>query len=1425
MKKSQDDLRVSWQDFRSHEKRVLDAIAPAVNKKAVLVIGDLGAGKSFTINRLMGVDYVEDNIGELVPDPAKPGQKIYCKTSSERVSSTVFPQVVKSEGSELAYIDTPGFKHVSAGDESPAAIATTVPILLNNVNVHGVLVLSEYQALTPQRGHLFAEFVTRLNKVIPVEKLKQRITFAFSKVVEPRQNVVKHNMNKYTDGIIPKEIVDQRCFAIAGYGNPNVDQIKASLDYFVTQPVIAKDQFSVNETAETAGGPFNNLSILIADKLAQFDSSGSQLIRDLYQALLNMTKAYQKIYACEMHIPDFKLLCGHEFKTALEAFLVHYENELFREESFPAEDFNKIMEFFAKLRENFDGHFKEATDQLAYFQSLLSSMQQFNQKRVAVKIPAITTLPAEHIGNKATASSLTQFRHLQQALVGHSSHKNYVGSQAKLLADYKPGTKCKIVNPLLFAQLTQALIAQEQSADLCHDKSLDPGNELLSHAKTVLKDNLQIMNDLAGDQNHFNSLVNDYYTQLTAVNTALSAYITSYQSSVTTALSTAFANGHSAVSINGLNLLGDPATFVNQFDGATINRLTGTFTSGKVFHRHGYAQDKVLNLDGNRIYHYLKGKISKELLAAEYLNLINFTDVRQTADVEHPVIPAERTGQDAKDCIKSLQPNIIHKGDNYIGFFGSIFFQAFKNPENWNINLALSARLTGGNAAEIFDLKLSGNYNGISVGTSLWLREKDGSKYSEPGGEGGYTHGLSSALAPFVRDKWQTGNNATFTCGAQKNITTPDINAWFTGHRNNIITALCDSGDPSRANLVTAYKNALSALDAAKAKLTSYSELIGKDKNDAVFTTLLDSAKITQAIRTNGADVTKSDLTPDLSAAIASNDKLTGAKVLGLSTVSGNTNKKYLTASANLLNAHEAWRVVGKRVPKLKMICPDSLVTINDYLVDLEPDCKSVIIQHRPLKAVLCARVARKISELGKLQTLTLKNVSADNKSLLNLLSGVKATRTLTELDISYNSCSDTQASAQELREVVGSLIANGKELTRLDVAHTKLGNQFVSYLSILLAKQPKLAKINLTGIEPCSNDVGLDLLASLFISNNVIECDINASSVDMLIADAIQFILKHKRDNAAAIPKDLQQRLDYFDVQLKSFLDSRAALLPDLDTRDTVFPSFSLKQRALKLVETVKGLTFEDVAKTTIPVAQAGVTTSPKKSATISQAYVKSVLNNSRFFKPLDAASREAKVQSHLQNYHWFHKELDTRFGLQRQKITGDGNCQFSAIAAQLLQLNPQQFPQDLAQHFAQRDQVAIAKQLRQISVDYIRRHREEFRPYFATGSLEYDGFDQFEDYLDHLLEDGVWGGDMTLHAISKVLNRAIYVVKPDFFERVGEPILPKAQHDFHLEDAIILLYNGINHYETIAQRPADNRFKDYYQEAFDAQNATATV
>lgn len=1439
---------INWYSFREHQDVVQEVMDKAANKKLVLVIGDTGSGKSTTINRLLGVNLVlADDVDALIPDPNFPDQVIPCPMGkSNKQSCTIIPQLIKANDSELTYVDCPGFMHVKSGEEEASSVATTVPIILQSGNVQGIIVLFEYGF--SQKGQAFRDALDRLAALLPLEQLKGRLFFVFTKVTNPRVAVVKREINEQVKNTVISDLInDNNLFLIKVEDNPNVDNIKHALIHDLPVEPLSSDIFKLDLKGPKIASDFYDFYVLLQAELAQYKKANlkktdlSKLIQKIYESMVGIANDFHLVYSKQVHLPNISSLCGGVVKKRLGKLLQHYIEGLAGNDKFPSDDFEKIITNLCKLRDLFDQHFKSGDDQLAFLEILISSLIDLRDQRREVVIGDVDLLADKHKRIVVGDSALTKLRHIQHDVVAQSSYKDNNGLEISatldtalctklsdvlddfsqhnsyqklhrftgwMLKQYSPGSTFELLNPLLFTQFCREMITCEQDPEISQNISVDPHNVALDRVCDVLSQNQLLIEELQKDEKYFGTLVAEYHTCLQNVLTSQNAYITDYQNSVVNPLSQRYSGGDSGLTPMSVKLLDNPTTFINAFNGLTINRITGGLTGTRVASRYEHEvpnytrADLSLTLLPDPLYVWLRGNVPKELLAAEYLELISFTKAEQTAEVYHPVIPYTRGPDGHVTSIMRSVRDDFHKGDDGItGPHGAGFIDT---PYEWSLPISLYVDNTR-NA--IYTMQFDGSYADISVNATFWRRSE--SMYSDPGGTAGYHYKLRNELAQHVRRKWES-RSVTFVQGAQ-HIATPSVSDWFLGHRRTIGAALINKTDASRVDLINDYKAKLLLLDIAVLKLKLYALLIGKNPSIGILSDLINSTKIAADITTNKELVNQSDLTPCITSALA--NKITAKQVVNLPVTKTQHADRMYDFVSNLLLAQRVWRVFQQPLPGLEVISPQNTIELIKFLTNLSRDSEKVKLKYRPFLDLHSARLASTLRQLKHLKRLSLKKLDLNTERMWSNLNAIEGSvKNLEKLDISRNPCEDVGELSLELREMLLSLILHQKKLVNLNVSHTKLGTNFLKMLSLALVKDPALEKLNLIEINPCNDDVALEFLAALCVNTTLHTCWINGSSVSVIIADAIDYIMKVKEDSAIEIPPTLPERLKYFSDKLKIFLDSRAPVVAGLDMR-IVFDGFDLVAVANKLVSDTNNHSVDKLVRSVKVIAPV-----QKKLSDDRKAYI-GVLQKQGFLKKLSDEAKIAKLVRALDQYDLFCDNISAQFGLIKQRILGDGNCQFRSIASQILQLYGDAFPDDLAALIPvpQRNLEGITAILRHLAADYIEAHKPDYVGFFAEPCPEYDYVANIDDYIAHLRNDGVWSGELTLLALSRVLNRDIYVMHPNMFDEgvFQERRVYRVNHnaDFRLGNAIVLLYNGYNHYETITRRPPDGRLERFIQ------------
>lgn len=176
------------------------------------------------------------------------------------------------------------------------------------------------------------------------------------------------------------------------------------------------------------------------------------------------------------------------------------------------------------------------------------------------------------------------------------------------------------------------------------------------------------------------------------------------------------------------------------------------------------------------------------------------------------------------------------------------------------------------------------------------------------------------------------------------------------------------------------------------------------------------------------------------------------------------------------------------------------------------------------------------------------------------------------------------------------------------------------------------------------------------------------------------------------------------------------------------------------------------------------------------------------------------------------FKQALQDRFSLQIDQISGDGNCQFRAFVRGLQLLSPNEY-NSLSSNIAeqgftffeanQREDVATYN-IRQEATQYMRDNADKFHPFLVEEeNIHFATVDEFSDYME---QEGIYGNNLTLQAMAMYHQRPIIILQPGVSEDTpvtAQIITPNDHEPVDLSQALILLYNGVDHYELILHTP----------------------
>lgn len=101
---------------------------------------------------------------------------------------------------------------------------------------------------------------------------------------------------------------------------------------------------------------------------------------------------------------------------------------------------------------------------------------------------------------------------------------------------------------------------------------------------------------------------------------------------------------------------------------------------------------------------------------------------------------------------------------------------------------------------------------------------------------------------------------------------------------------------------------------------------------------------------------------------------------------------------------------------------------------------------------------------------------------------------------------------------------------------------------------------------------------------------------------------------------------------------------------------------------------------------------------------------------------------------------------GLQIYNIPADGNCMYCAIHHQL--------------KVTGRD-IISASELRKLTAEFIKQHKQDFLPFMCTESDEPMNETEFEAYCKKVASTTMWGGQLELRALSQALQCPIKIIQ----------------------------------------------------------------
>lgn len=155
-------------------------IKSAEKKEMVLVIGNTGAGKSTTVNYLLGCELQAEE--SLNGNIAVPIGEIYAEMGNDSESKTFYPEVFTNGKDPLLYCDCPGFLDNRGKEEKICVSINTQMAITLARNIKSVMVVVDINSLTTDRGGSFRKLSETLGLLLKnPEEVASSILFVFTK--------------------------------------------------------------------------------------------------------------------------------------------------------------------------------------------------------------------------------------------------------------------------------------------------------------------------------------------------------------------------------------------------------------------------------------------------------------------------------------------------------------------------------------------------------------------------------------------------------------------------------------------------------------------------------------------------------------------------------------------------------------------------------------------------------------------------------------------------------------------------------------------------------------------------------------------------------------------------------------------------------------------------------------------------------------------------------------------------------------------------------------------------------------------------------------------------------------------------------------------------------------------------------------------
>jgi len=167
----------------------------AIGQDLYAVIGNMGAGKSTTVNYMCGAEYDIVGRGFNQQLQLKNGYQEVTPSSDGSVAMTFIPKVCAKDELEDMFLDCPGFEgNRSEAKTAIESLATEVSFRASAIK--GVIVIINYKDIDGGRGASFTNLLNKLSKLFILDQLQDSLYFIMTKSEDFYWSLSREELNK-----------------------------------------------------------------------------------------------------------------------------------------------------------------------------------------------------------------------------------------------------------------------------------------------------------------------------------------------------------------------------------------------------------------------------------------------------------------------------------------------------------------------------------------------------------------------------------------------------------------------------------------------------------------------------------------------------------------------------------------------------------------------------------------------------------------------------------------------------------------------------------------------------------------------------------------------------------------------------------------------------------------------------------------------------------------------------------------------------------------------------------------------------------------------------------------------------------------------------------------------------------------------------